>query len=201
MQEITAAAVIKLSEWDGSRPLHDPMCGSGTLLSEALMSYCRIPCGIRRERFGFQFLPDYDEFLWSAVKREQEAAIRELPEGLITGSDLAGEAIARAKKNLADLPYGERVSLKVADFRSIPELRGRVIICNPPYGIRLDRNRDLGSLYRGLGNFLKQRCLGSSAFVYFGNREWIAHVGLKPSWKKELKSGGLDGRLVKYEIH
>ncbi|MBP1740130.1 MAG: hypothetical protein H6Q48_2423, partial [Deltaproteobacteria bacterium] len=30
---------------------------------------------------------------------------------------------------------------------------------------------------------------------------WIGDIGLKPSWKKPLMSGGLDGRLVKYEIY
>jgi len=201
MQEITAAAVIRLSEWDGSKPLYDLMCGSGTLLSEALMAYCRIPGSYRRERFGFQFLPDYDEPLWLAVKKEADGAMRKPARGLISGSDIAEEAVALARKNITDLPYGDRVGLEVADFRTIPELRDRVILCNPPYGIRLDRNRDLGPFYRDLGDFFKQRCLGSSAFVYFGNREWIAHVGLKPSWKKALKSGGLDGRLVKYDIY
>jgi putative N6-adenine-specific DNA methylase len=201
MQEITAAAMIRLSEWDGSKPLYDLMCGSGTLLSEALMAYCRIPGGYMRKKFGFQFLPDYDETLWFAVKQELDGSMREPAERLISGSDLAGEAIASARRNLMDLPYGDRVSLKVTDFRAIRELRDRVILCNPPYGIRLDRNRDLSSFYRDLGDFLKQKCLGSSAFVYFGNREWISHVGLKPSWRKPLKSGGLDGRLVKYELY
>jgi putative N6-adenine-specific DNA methylase len=201
MQEITAAAMIRLSEWDGSKPLYDLMCGSGTLLSEALMAYCRIPGSYRRERFGFQFLPDYDEPLWLAVRKELDGSMRQPDHGLISGSDVAGEAIASARKNMRDLPYGDRVPLKVANFRSIPELRDRVIVCNPPYGIRLDRDRDLGPFYKDLGDFLKQRCLGSSAFIYFGNREWIARVGLKPSWKKALKSGGLDGRLVKYEIY
>jgi len=32
MQETVAAAIIRLSQWDGSVPLYDPMCGSGTLL-------------------------------------------------------------------------------------------------------------------------------------------------------------------------
>ena len=201
MQEITAAALIRLSEWDGSRPLYDPMCGSGTLLCEALMAYCRIPGSYRRERFGFQFLPDYEEALWSAVKKEQDGAVREPRHGLITGSDLSGEAIALAGKNLMDLPYGDRVGLKVADFRTLPELPQGVLLCNPPYGIRLEPNRDLGPFYKDFGDFLKHRCLGSSAFIYFGNREWISRVGLKPSWKKVLKSGGLDGRLVKYEIY
>jgi putative N6-adenine-specific DNA methylase len=64
MQETVAASIIRLSEWDGSVPLYDPMCGSGTLLSEALMHYCRIPSGLFREHFGFQHLPDYDKTLW-----------------------------------------------------------------------------------------------------------------------------------------
>lgn len=201
MQEITAAAVIRLSEWDGSRPLYDLMCGSGTLLTEALMTHCRIPGGCMRKRFGFQFLPDYDKPLWLAVKREMDGAVREPAQGLISGSDLSKEALDSARRNMMGLPYGGRVGLRVADFRDIGELRDQVILCNPPYGIRLDRGSDLGSLYKDLGDFFKRKCLGSSAFVYFGEREWIAHLGLKPSWKKPLKSGGLDGRLVKYDIY
>ncbi|MBF0468081.1 MAG: class I SAM-dependent RNA methyltransferase, partial [Desulfamplus sp.] len=60
MQETVAAAIIRLSEWDGSVPLYDPMCGSGTLLCEALMRHCNIPAAIFREKFGFQMLPDYN---------------------------------------------------------------------------------------------------------------------------------------------
>jgi putative N6-adenine-specific DNA methylase len=127
--------------------------------------------------------------------------MREPSHGLISGSDVSGEAVASAGKNMTDLPYADRIRLKIADFRNITELRDRVILCNPPYGIRLDPDRDLGPFYKDLGDFLKQRCQGSSAFIYFGNREWIGHVGLKPAWKKPLQSGGLDGRLVKYEIY
>jgi putative N6-adenine-specific DNA methylase len=201
MQEITAAAMIKLSEWDGTLPLYDLMCGSGTLLTEALMSYCGIPGSYLRKRFGFQCLPDYDKGLWLAEKQKLDGAMREPPYGLISGSDLSGDAVVSAKRNLRDLPYGDRVTLKVADFRSITELRDQVILCNPPYGIRLEQDRDLGPFYRDLGDFLKRRCQGASAFVYFGNREWIGHVELKPTWKKALKSGGLDGRLVKFEVY
>jgi putative N6-adenine-specific DNA methylase len=51
------------------------------------------------------------------------------------------------------------------------------------------------------GDFLKQRCTGSSAYVYFGNRELIKKVGLRTAWKKPLKNGQLDGRLVKYDLY
>jgi len=201
MQEIIACAMIRLAGWDGSQPLYDPMCGSGTLLSEALMTYCRIPGAYLRKRFGFQFLPDYDETLWLAVKQEMHRAMRPPPEALISGSDRSAKAVDSARRNLTELPWGERVLLRVADFRTLCNVQDRVIVCNPPYGIRLERNADLSALYRDLGDFLKRECKGASAFIYFGNREWIAHVGLKPSWKRILSSGGLDGRLVKYEIY
>jgi len=41
----------------------------------------------------------------------------------------------------------------------------------------------------------------STAFIYFGERTYIKRIGLKPSWKKPLTTGGLDGRLVKYELY
>jgi len=29
----------------------------------------------------------------------------------------------------------------------------------------------------------------------------LKHIGLKPSWKRPLKTGGLDGRLAKFEMY
>jgi putative N6-adenine-specific DNA methylase len=87
------------------------------------------------------------------------------------------------------------------DFRQIEGLENRVILCNPPYGIRMKRQDGLEDFYRQLGDFLKQRCKGSEAYIYFGNREMIKRIGLKPAWKKPLRNGGLDGRVVKYEMY
>jgi putative N6-adenine-specific DNA methylase len=200
MQETVAAAVLRYSMWDGSVPLYDPMCGSGTLLCEALMHYCRIPSGILREHFGFAFLPDYDNALWIKVKKRFDRQIRELPEGLVAGSDLLPEAVKISKTNIQNLPYGDKIKLETLDFRKIERLDNRVIITNPPYGIRMGSKKKLDLLYKSLGDFLKQRCKGSIAYIYFGEREFIKKIGLKPTWKKPLKTGGLDGRLVKYEM-
>ena len=201
MQEILAAAIVRHVDWDGSRPLYDPMCGSGTLLSEALMAYCRIPSGLLRKRFGFEGLPDFDRDLWARVKKEADRQIRPLPEGAMCGSDLSGKAIEAARKNNHLLPYGDRIHWKVIDFRKIRDLGQRVIVTNPPYGIRLGRGEDLVRLFKELGDFLKKRCRGSTAYIFFGNRKLIPHIGLRPAWKRPLKSGGLDGRLVKLEIY
>ncbi len=58
----------------------------------------------------------------------------------------------------------------------------------------------MGEFWAGLGTFLKRNCAGSTAYLYFGNREAVKLIGLRPAWKRPLRSGGLDGRLVKYEI-
>ncbi len=201
MQETVAAAVIRASGWDGARPLYDPMCGSGTLLSEALIQICRIPAGCLRRRFGFERLPDFDRPLWESVKRTADRGIRPLPAGLVAGSDIAPEAVAAARENNRVLPYGESIDIQQRDCLGIAELGDRVIVCNPPYGIRLKHGEDLGRFYKDFGDFLKQRCRGSEAFVYFGNREMLKHIGLRPAWRQPLRNGGLDGRLAKFDLY
>jgi putative N6-adenine-specific DNA methylase len=201
LQETVAAAIIKFSAWDGDQPFYDPMCGSGTLLCEALMHYCRIPANYLRDRFGFEALPDFDAQAWAHVKREAQDAIRPLPAGLIAGSDLSAKAIEAARANLDRLPYGPKVSLKTLDFRQIKSLEQTTIVSNPPYGLRLKKKEGMASFCRDLGDFLKQRCQGSCAYLYFGDRQLIKSIGLRTTWKKPLASGGLDGRLIKLQMY
>jgi putative N6-adenine-specific DNA methylase len=201
MQETVAAAIIRFSEWDGSVPLYDPLCGSGTLLCEALMQYSNIPAGVFRNQFGFEFLPDFDKAVWGQVKKEADGRIRELPKGLISGSDVSAEAVRASRINLMGLHYGNNVSVEKADFSKLPALEGHVIVTNPPYGIRMGGDENLEIFYKRLGDFLKKQCRGSIAFVYFGDRKYIKKIGLKASWKKPISAGGLDGRLVKYDMY
>ncbi len=201
MQETVAAALIHFTKWDGSCPLYDPLCGSGTLLCEALMRYCNIPSGIFREKFGFECLPDFNATVWKQVKKEADRGIRELPKGLIAGSDISEEAVHASLANIMGLHYGKNISVERSDFRDLSVLEERVIITNPPYGIRMGKDEDLKSFYKDFGDFLKQRCKGSTAYIYLGDRGFIRNIGLKPSWRKPIRAGGLDGRLVKYEMY
>jgi len=93
------------------------------------------------------------------------------------------------------------ISVVRNDFKNLPALENRIIVCNPPYGLRLQKPDQLGAFYKALGDFLKQRCQGSQAYIYFGNREMIKKIGLKPNWKKPLPNAGIDGRVVKYEMY
>ena len=201
MQETVAAAIIQFAEWDGAVPLYDPLCGSGTLLCEALMRYSHVPAGIFRRRFGFESLPDFDDAVWRQVKKRAGQQIRELPKKLIAGSDVSLAAVRAARTNLMGLHYGNRVTIERVDFQKLPLLKKHVIVTNPPYGIRMGGDRNLELFYKNFGDFLKQKCKGSTAFIYFGDRNYIKKIGLKASWKKPIRAGGLDGRLVKYEMY
>jgi putative N6-adenine-specific DNA methylase len=201
MQETLAAAMVAASGWQGQKPLYDPMCGGGTLLCEALMHIAAIPAGYLRPKFGFQFMPDFDTKLWQRVKGAADAQIRPLQTGLIAGSDIDGGAVKAARINGRTLPGGQAIQLSQADLHALPQLENRVILCNPPYGLRLDQEADLGVFYKALGDFLKRRCKGSEAYIYFGNREMLKLIGLRPAWKRPMRNAGLDGRLAKFEMY
>lgn len=201
MIETLAAAIIAFLDWDGRQPLIDPFCGSGTLLCEAYMAASHTPAGVLRKYFGFQNLPDYKAALWQQVKREGLNQRTLTPPGLIAGSDIAKEAVRAATANAAAITRNHHIRIERQDAFKIPKIEASIIVCNPPYGIRMAPDEDLSPFYKQLGDFLKQRCRQSTAFIYFGERAYIKRLGLKPSWKKPLATGGLDGRLVKYELY
>jgi len=201
MIETLAATMVRISDWNGDKPLWDPMCGSGTILAEALLHYCRIPSAFRRDNFGFEYLPDFDKTLWESIKKDSSRLARKLPPDLISGSDINTRACFSAMKNINTLPDGINVSVKNMDFRDHSGLENGVIITNPPFGVRMGDNDSVAKLYKDFGDFLKHKCKGSTAFVYIGNRELIPSLGLKPSAKTPLVNGNLDGRLVKLEMY
>lgn len=201
MQETLAAAIIRLSGWHGEGPLVDPMCGSGTLLCEALMSACKIPAGYLRKRFGFESMPDFNRQAWHDIRREIDRGIKDLPANLIRGSDIAKEAATACRNNLNLLPNGKDVVVKKHSFQDSEPIENATILCNPPYGIRIGDHERTAALMKEFGSFLKHKCRGSKAYLYFGNREMLKLIGLKTSQRIPLKNGGLDGVLAKYEMY
>jgi putative N6-adenine-specific DNA methylase len=103
LKENLAAGLIALTGWDGSVPLADPLCGSGTLLIEAArLALGRAP-GLERA-FALERWPDFDPLLW----QQELAAARGLArEQLANGQPLAPllgmeqdtEVLAQARHN------------------------------------------------------------------------------------------------------
>ncbi|WP_156906789.1 THUMP domain-containing class I SAM-dependent RNA methyltransferase [Desulforegula conservatrix] len=200
MQETVAAAIIKMSGWDGTKKLYDPMCGSGTLLSEALMKYSDIPSAYLKKQFGFEYLPDFEKNNWYEIKKHYQDAIKPLPFALIEGSDVLRKAVHATKTNLELLPGGDKVKVNILDIRKTGCIENSVIVCNPPYGIRLGEEKDMPAFYKSFGEILKERCRGCEAYIYFGEPKYIRDFGVKGEWSAILKNGGLEGRLVKFRL-
>ena len=201
MQETLAAAIIRLSKWDGEKPLLDCMCGSGTILCEALMHYCRVPAQKLRKKFGFFHLPDFDRNAWEKFKNESDEKIRPLLKGIISGSDKSQITINIAKENLARLPNSENVTLSAHPFQHIKQFENGILITNPPYGIRLGKRDEVENLYKELGDFLKTKCKGTSAFIYTGEPTLRKHIGLKTSKRIPLVNGKLEGVLLQIDSY
>ena len=201
MNETLAASIIRYTEWDGQTPIYDPLCGSGTLLCEAYLAATKTPSANLRSKFGFERLPDFDVELWAKAKKDVDNQLEPISNNLIQGSDIDSKAVAAAKINSAVIDPAAQIKIIQKDIFEIEKLENTTIVCNPPYGIRMEKKKDLSTFYKDIGDFLKQRCTNSTAFIYFGDRKYIKQIGLRSSKKWILSNGGLDGRLVKYEMY
>ncbi len=161
----------------------------------------KTPASIFRKKFGFERLPDFNLSLWKKIKEDALEKIIPVKNGCIAGSDISSDAVKASITNSKVIDKDNVIEIENKDVFDIDKIDGSTIICNPPYGIRIGKTDDLGDFYKRFGDFLKQRCKNSTAFIYFGDRKFIKNIGLKPSWKKPLSNGGLDGRLVKYELY
>lgn len=200
MNEVLAAGLIQLSGWERHQRLIDPMCGSGTILIEAAMAAANIPAGFFRPFFGFTKWKNFDEDLWTKITEGAISRISEEPVDL-TGIEISPNVIRKAKANILEARVEDMIKLFNADFRSWtpPEGRG-VLIMNPPYGERMDKD-DLEELYGSIGTTLKKKYSGYDAWLVTSSMEGIKHIGLRPSRKITVFNGPLECKFLKFEMY
>ena len=200
LRENLAAGILRLCGWNPDVPLLDPMCGGGTFLVEALQIAHGIPAGARRN-FAFEKLRAFDVDAWNAIKAAAQArpAPNSSPE--IYGSDLYGDALKRARVNLAAAGFADGVSLKQANMLEIsaPAAQG-VLVANPPYGVRLGEQDELASLYPQMGDVLKKKFAGWRAYLFTADLRLPKLIGLSPSKRTPLYNGALECRLYEFKI-
>ena len=199
LNEILATGMILLSEWNKKNTFYDPMCGSGTLLTEAHAIAHNIPPRQNRELYGFMNWPDFDLSLWQKVKDEANAQIND-DVVKIYGTEIDETQYYETKSLLTKLDL-TGIEIKHSDFidSSPPEKNG-LIICNPPYGERLDED-DVEELYKELGDTLKTNYTGWEAWIISSNKTALKRVGLRPSKKLMLYNGALECKYHKYEMY
>lgn len=201
LRETLAAALVSLAGWDASLPLVDPMCGSGTILIEAALKASRRPPGLMR-RFGFHRWIDFDAPLWQRLVSEaREQQLDSLPVP-ISGYDVSANAVEIARQNCSRAGVERFVTFAQGDIRSlVPPPAPGILLFNPPYGQRLGEEEALKPFYREIGDVMKQRCKGYTAYLLAGSSELAKCVGLKASRRIVLFNGPIECRLLKYELY
>ncbi len=194
IKENLAAGILRLAGWNPKEPLWDIFCGSGTFLIEAAMVATKTPAGFYRKVQGFETLADFDAETWEKVRDSMDAAITELPKGLISGSDLDARALAATRANLETTAFAEAVRLTQREFsRSPGPFKKGLVLSNPPYGVRLGESEEaLFALYRKLGKFMQIKLTGTRACLIVPHPELGKAIGVKPAESTALDNGPLE---------
>lgn len=202
MQETLAAAVVLAAGWDGTGPLVNPMCGSGTLAIEgALIALGRAP-GILRQNFGFMHILGYDRFAFEREREELKKKARRKVYANIVATDIRPDAVEAARQNARTAGVEQFIEFNVCDFRETPVPGGDgVVILNPEYGERMGDAAKLGEIYKAIGDFFKSRCLGYRGYIFTGNLELAKRVGLRTKRRIPFYNGPIECRLLEYELY
>ncbi|HGY5556899.1 MAG TPA: THUMP domain-containing class I SAM-dependent RNA methyltransferase, partial [Prochlorococcus sp.] len=201
LKENFAAGLIRMSGWDGSVPLVDPLCGSGTLLIEAASLALGLAPGLNRS-FLLEGWADFDPQLWQEEqKRAKQREHRNMKIQPLLGSEIDADTLNQAKQNIEAAGLAKLISVTQGDFRDLhlPKETG-MMVCNPPYGLRLGQEEDLSQLYSDLGQFVKEYASGWELWVLSGDPLLTRSLGMKASRRITVSNGGIDCRWLKYEI-
>lgn len=200
INEVLAAGLLLLSGWDGQSHFLDPMCGSGTFLTEAAMIACNIPANINREEFAFEKWHDFDSELYDKIVESSLNKTREFHYKII-GYDKAPSAVQKAKDNVVNANLSEYITVERKNFFESEKFSENHlhIVFNPPYGERL--NIEMEEFYGQIGDTLKQNYPGTDAWFITSNLEALKFVGLRPSRKIKVFNSHLESRFVKYIMY
>ncbi len=199
LNEVLAAGIVKMVNWNGIGSFIDPMCGSGTLLIEAAWNAFQIPPQVLNSKFAFQGWPDYDEELWKKIQEISMNKIKDIP-GNFIGFDKSRAFVEAARANVKEAKLNDEVPIFPNNFFSLKAETPRgVLVMNPPYNKRIEFEDD--EMYTNIGDTLKKNFPGYEAWVFSGNPEALKAVGLRTSKRVSLKNGDIDCKLVKYELY
>ncbi|MBO9539836.1 hypothetical protein J7643_04490 [bacterium] len=201
LRENLAAGALLLAGYDGTMPLLDPMCGSGTFSIEGALIARKLPPGLHR-RFMFEHWPSFRPATWEFIKRKAvDSSLHELPTPIVA-RDENGGAVRAATANAERADVAQSISISQGDFfkEGAPGDLPGLIAINPPYGVRIGDEASTLALYRRLGNKLKQAYAGWRYVILAPSNDLTDALGLPIRTRVLIPHGGLKITLVFGEI-
>jgi putative N6-adenine-specific DNA methylase len=203
IRETLAAAMLLALGWDGTAPLVDPMCGSGTIPIEAALLARRIPPGWRR-RFAFQQWPEFKPSVWEYVRGEAEKVMLDRAPAPIVAADRDAGAVEACAANAERAGVAGDLSVLRAALTNtlfdsdVTDLPPGLVLTNPPYGVRVGESGRLRDLYASLGNAMRGPLAAWSLGFVTSDPALAAATGLAVEPALDTSTGGLRIRLYGY---
>ena len=113
--------------------------------------------------------------------------------------DFAAVSIAAANAKKAGLE-GKIQFERMMMERLEPTSDKGVMMMNPPYDERLQVS-DINAFYGMIGDQLKQKFGGWSAWIISSNMEALKKIGLRPSRKIAVINGALDCKFQRFDMY
>jgi putative N6-adenine-specific DNA methylase len=202
LRETLAAALLRAVDWRGERPLLDPLCGSGTIPIEAALLARRIAPGLANpgllpRRFAFEDWPGHVSPEWDAVVEEARERVRPRAEVAIHGSDRDAGAVRAARSNAARAGVADDLRLEERPLSSaeVPGSPG-VLLCNPPYGLRVGERAPLRDLYAALGHLARERLPGWTVAILAADAALAGQLRLPLEEALRTSNGGIPVKLL-----
>lgn len=206
LKEHLAASMIAQSGWNyetaKTHRFVDPMCGSGTFAIEAAMIAANIAPGLDRDYFGFSKWLKHDASLWQNCLEQAEKQVDSSASPLIEASDYDANALKIAKANAARAGVEDMIRFshqEVSDLTLQADDRPAIVLCNPPYGERLQSEQGLAALYSNIGQSMKKLTSGR-LFLISANPDLLHRLRLKRDFKKPIKNGPLNCLIAGFEL-
>lgn len=191
LKETLAAAMVLLSVWKPSRMLVDPFCGSGTIPIEAALIGRNIAPGLHRN-FTCSDWPQIAPSVWTELREQAEQQIDRDVDLQIIGTDRDPEVLSLARYHSKVANVENDIHFQQKDF---DQLRSKheygCVICNPPYGERLEERRRLQGLYERFPAVL-QRLPTWSHFVITNMPGFEKTLEVKATRRRKLYNGRIE---------
>jgi len=201
LRETLAAALLAAVGWDGSGPLVDPLCGSGTIVIEGALMARGTPAGGKR-RFAVERWPGVPPTLGAWVRNELagRGAMATLPP--IVGSDRDEGAIAAAESNAerAGVRGDLELSVRALSAAEFPDAERGWVVCNPPYGVRVGEMDRVRNLWARLGQLLRERAPGWRVTLLSPEPSLERQLGIPVRVVAQTTNGGIPVRLVAGDV-
>ncbi|MEL6887638.1 MAG: class I SAM-dependent RNA methyltransferase [Pseudomonadota bacterium] len=158
LRETIAAAFLRQCGYDGTQPVLDPMCGSGTFVLEAAEMAAGLQAG-RARPFAFERFHSFDA---DALADLRQTARRAEPRVHLSGSDRDAGAVRMATENAERAGVSDFASFEARNAGDItpPDGPAGLVMINPPYGARIGNKKALYPVYARLGAVLRARFEG-----------------------------------------